>query len=355
MALRSESAQLPSGSIEDSGPAFRAFVIFLITITILSTTLRFWSRSLTTPPLNRSRFWWDDWFAAAAMATSLVELSLVLRVVDLGFGQHIWAIPPSNLSNLLKALFPAEILLYVALVLAKTSALLFFGRVFQRYTNPRWFNIALWISHGLNSAWFLGLVLGLILLCNPVAKNWEPTLPGTCGKTSDLYLGNAISSVIIDVLILLLPVPMIWGVQASSARKVAITAVFILGYSSVIVTIGRLVTAIHAGKSVNGDFTYEGIPHYYWVVAEAPIMIVSISLPAMLPLARHIGQHYFQPLASSLSILLGAKFSTSDQSNDTNDSRSQPTTLNRTYLQLDKDTKSGLKRGGSYVDRVPDV
>ncbi|KAJ3571807.1 hypothetical protein NPX13_g5254 [Xylaria arbuscula] len=330
MALRSESAQLPSGSIEDSGPAFRAFVIFLITITILSTTLRFWSRSLTTPPLNRSRFWWDDWFAAAAMATSLVELSLVLRVVDLGFGQHIWAIPPSNLSNLLKALFPAEILLYVALVLAKTSALLFFGRVFQRYTNPRWFNVALWISHGLNSAWFLGLVLGLVLLCNPVAKNWEPTLPGTCGKTSNLYL-------------------------ASSARKVAITVVFILGYSSVIVTIGRLVTAIHAGKSVNGDFTYEGIPHYYWVVAEAPIMIVSISLPAMLPLARHIGQHYFQPLASSLSILLGAKFSTSDQSNDTNDSRSQPTTLNRTYLQLDKDTKSGLKRGESYVDRVPDV
>ncbi|KAI0971882.1 hypothetical protein F4678DRAFT_432407 [Xylaria arbuscula] len=300
MTPHAASPQLPLGSLEDRGPPFRDFLISLTTISTLATVLRFWSRSLNRPRLKRSRFWWDDWVALTATVGSVAEVSLVLQAVHLGLGKHIWAIPTANLSYL-KLMFAAGILFNVSLFLAKTSALLFLSRVFPRHASPPWFNIALPIIHSLNIAWFVGIALGLVLICNPISKNWNFALPGRCGKLTDLYLGNALPSIAIDLAILILPIPLIWGVQTSRTRKACITLVFIMGYSSVIVAIGRLVTVLHAGKLINEDRTYEGIPHYYWVMAEVPIMIVSISLPAMLPLARHIDECYYRPFTSSFA------------------------------------------------------
>ncbi|KAJ2997562.1 hypothetical protein NUW58_g616 [Xylaria curta] len=322
--------QVPSDTIGDRGPAFRAFIIVFLVVMVFAISLRFCSRALSTASQNKSRFWWDDWLALAATVFVLGQLSLTLRIVDLGGGKHIWLVPLDNLAVLSKALFATYLVYDTALALAKASALMFLSRVFPRHANPPRFNIAIWIIHSLNIAWYLGIVFGTFFMCDPVQKNWIPTLPGHCGTPSQLYIGSAVPSVTIDLFILILPVPIIWRLHTSRSRKTGITAVFVLGYSSVIVSIGRLATVLTAGDSLNTDFTCrfslvikhrqihtfrllnakayedEGIPSYYWITAEVPIMILSICLPAMLPLARHMNQHFYQPLKSNLSALVSS-------------------------------------------------
>ncbi|KAI1354510.1 hypothetical protein F5Y01DRAFT_311706 [Xylaria sp. FL0043] len=346
MASQTASIQSLPSSSEDRGPPFRAFVIALVVITTLATILRFWSRSLNTTRL-KCRFWWDDAFVAASAVAVLTELSLALRIIDLGFGKHIWAIPPANSRGLLKLFFGAEILFNFSLLLAKTSALLFFRRVFPHHASPRWFNIGLWICHGLNTAWFVGIILSVLLDCNPISKKFNPTVPGECGKASDIYIGNAVPSIVIDLLILILPVPMIWGIQTSRIRKASITLVFILAYSSVVVSIGRLVTVLRAGKSIDEDFTYEGLPHYYWVLVEVPILIVSITLPAMLPLARHIDRTYYKPLVSNLSGLFTNINSRNNASSGTDADPSHPSTFHDSYPWLNKGEKSDVNENAA--------
>ncbi|KAI1828364.1 hypothetical protein F4861DRAFT_535326 [Xylaria intraflava] len=336
MATQAESTELPPGSYDDRGPAFRAFLIALIVITIVATCLRFLSRNLSKPLLGNHRglFWWDDWLALGAAIVAVALCSLTLRAVHLGGGKHIWVIPPGNLLELLKILFSIYFVYDIGIALAKASALTFLKRIFPPYVSPRWFNIAVWICHGLNVAWLFGIVFGTIFMCNPITKNWNPTEQGYCGPMSSLYLGSALPSVVIDLVILLLPVPMIWGLQASRERRVGITVVFIFGYLSVVVTIGRLAAALEGGEAVDADITYAGIPFFYWCLAEVPAMIVCISLPAMLPLVRRIGRNYYQPLVSNLSALFSSRPSMSQtyQSTEGSVDRSHPWRFHHTRL-----------------------
>jgi hypothetical protein len=151
-------------------------------------------------------------------------------MVKLGLGRHIWAINPANIGLLLKLVYVNYYLYDAALFLAKMSALLFFSRVFPRYANSKFFNYALWATHALNVSWLIGIVFGTIFMCNPVAKGWNPMLPGKCGTNSALWIGSAVPSVFIDLIILTLPIPKIWGLQMNRKRKIGLTVVFALGY-----------------------------------------------------------------------------------------------------------------------------
>lgn len=151
-------------------------------------------------------------------------------MVRFGLGRHLADIDPSNLLPFFTVLFAVYFTYDAALVLLKASALLFYSRIFLNKQYSTWFSTALYVTHFLNIAWFLGIVLSSAFMCKPIAKSWNPLLEGTCGSTPGLWLGSAIPSVVIDLIILLLPLPMIWSLKMSTARKSGITAIFVCGY-----------------------------------------------------------------------------------------------------------------------------
>ena len=112
--------------------------------------------------------------------------------------------------------------------LAKMSALLFYARVLT--TQIRWFRYGLWLTQTLNFLWYLSSIARCFLSCVPVDKYWRPGKAGSCRDPNALYLGNVIPAVIIDLLILLLPLPIISRLSMKKSRKVLITGVFICGY-----------------------------------------------------------------------------------------------------------------------------
>ena len=67
------------------------------------------------------------------------------------------------------------------------------------------------------------------LICRPLAKNWNPLLPGTCGDSIKSVLATSIINVTIDLIIIILPMPVLWGLQMALKRKVQLSVIFGLG------------------------------------------------------------------------------------------------------------------------------
>jgi hypothetical protein len=197
-------------------------------------------------------------------------------LVDLGVGRHIWAVPPEDIPRILKLLYIAYLFYGFSLTVTKSATLVFFSRVFPSYTVSRWWIRAIWATHALNIAWLLGYTFVIIFQCKPIAFFWDMSLEGTCARQINIYIGSAVPSVIIDLIILILPVPMLLHLQTSKARKAGIILIFVLGYgyvklpgtsltshaivilmlnSVVVVSVGRMVTSLVIQDKLEQDLT----------------------------------------------------------------------------------------------------
>ena len=134
------------------------------------------------------------------------------------------------MTRFLQILFAQYFLYDAGISLVKLSALLFYTRIFTSQS-PRFRHI-IWMTHVLVLLWLLGIWFATLFLCSPIQKQWNPTVAGNCGDTGGLWLGSAIPSVIIDVIILALPMPMLWRLKLMRSRKILITGVFVCGYWS---------------------------------------------------------------------------------------------------------------------------
>jgi len=82
----------------------------------------------------------------------------------------------------------------------------------------------------------------LLFACNPVAKQWDATLPGHCINTVPSYYGLAGTSLGFDILIIALPLPVLGNLQLRRKQKIALMGVFALGFFVTIIQIIRIFT-----------------------------------------------------------------------------------------------------------------
>ena len=149
-------------------------------------------------------------------------------MITRGLGKHVNTISPDDEVEQLKALFVCYNIYDISISLPKISALLFYARVFG--TQNKLFKYALLVTHSLVVGWLISTVMVGVWLCDPVKKQWKPTTPGHCHPNAVLWLASAIPSVIIDLILLLLPLPMLWQLQMRKSRKILIMTVFVCGY-----------------------------------------------------------------------------------------------------------------------------
>ena len=66
-----------------------------------------------------------------------------------------------------------------------------------------------------------------VFRCIPIQKTWDVSTPGHCITTEDrIFLADCIVSLITDLTILILPMPLVWQLNASRKRKLRIMIVF---------------------------------------------------------------------------------------------------------------------------------
>lgn len=72
-------------------------------------------------------------------------------------------------------------------------------------------------------------VLSAFLNCIPVAKFWDPSLPGFCLSSKGLWFSNASMHIATDLAILLIPLPALTALDLPRRQKIALISIFALG------------------------------------------------------------------------------------------------------------------------------
>lgn len=114
----------------------------------------------------------------------------------------------------------------MATVFVKLSVL---ALIYEIFSANRGMRIACIAMFSLVCVWGLALLLTTSLLCRPIAKNWNPELPGSCGSQAEEVIAFAGANMVIDFLITLMPLPVLWTLQMSFKKKVWISVVLSLG------------------------------------------------------------------------------------------------------------------------------
>ena len=153
-------------------------------------------------------------------------------MINLGLGQHVTKVLPENELKQLKVLYICYVLYDISITFPKISALLFYARVSSTRSIFS-SGFALWFTHFLVLGWLISIIMLGVFLCDPVQKQFNPKISGHCHPNSALWLGSAIPSVVIDLILLILPLPTLWRLQMKRSRKILIVTVFGFAYWSV--------------------------------------------------------------------------------------------------------------------------
>ena len=105
-----------------------------------------------------------------------------------------------------------------------------------------------------------------------------------CIDTLHYFLGIQIPNIILDLVIMMLPLPYLWNLHITLSQRIALSGIFTLGGFVIVVACLRLETiAVHKNST---DFTYDFIDLGIWTAVETNIGIVCACVPAMKPLLR---------------------------------------------------------------------
>ncbi|KAF2267549.1 hypothetical protein CC78DRAFT_541507 [Lojkania enalia] len=263
-----------------------AITISLMTVALVAVIGRVYIRACV---LHVFRL--DDYFIVAAMACSVAACSIFLHVVTLGMGKHIFAIPPENIMPLLMWIFIVAVLIPLAVCFVKISIALFLLRLTQRtrYHKFLWGIVAFLVVFTLFT--FFSLIFG----CTPIAANWDfsmrPPPMGTgnakCLSLTayrNMALFNNITNILTDIVLALLPVPLIWTLQVNKRTKASLIFILGLGFFACAAAIIKTPLLWHFFDDM--DSTGERSWYYAWQIIEMNVAILAATLPALKPAFR---------------------------------------------------------------------
>jgi hypothetical protein len=149
----------------------------------------------------------------------------IAGVVHGGIGVHQDQVPPPNLKIMSAILYAFQLQWAAAEVLVKTSMCLFYMEIFQMRNFRKWSYIV--IANCVVFALFVILVTTFI--CWPVKMNVDPTVPGHCGNRNAMWIVIGALNVVTDIMVLVLPMPHLWGLQIPLKKKIALIIIFSIG------------------------------------------------------------------------------------------------------------------------------
>ena len=172
----------------------------------------------------------------------------------------------------------AQITYKAAINLTKCSILLLYLRIFNKI---RWFKWACWFVLAAVAMYMTGSVLVTIFQCKPIRAAFDKTIADkVCVDNTQFWYANAGFSISTDVIILLLPMPLVYQLQVPWPQKAALTGVFALGIFVVITSCLRITTLDILAETP--DQTYD-IENVMWTIIEPNVAVVCACLPILRP------------------------------------------------------------------------
>ncbi|KFA59962.1 hypothetical protein S40285_08011 [Stachybotrys chlorohalonatus IBT 40285] len=253
-------------------------LIILITMQVFSTVVLL-MRLCTRFAVQHLRLGADDWTIIVSWLFLVAYTVNVCMQTEYGLGRHLADLPPdTNHAASLELFFYGEALYYITVSMTKVSILCLYLKLFPQRT----YRLFTWTMMGFVLGTGLGCTIAGIFQCDPIYRAWETQVPGTCFNQVALFLANAGLNILQDVIIYILPAPMLWKVQLPLKQRIALIFVFVVGGFVVVTGIIRLDSLRLA--SVSADPTWDNYGSAIWSSIEANFGVICASLVHFKPL-----------------------------------------------------------------------
>ncbi|KAI5789041.1 hypothetical protein EDC01DRAFT_124356 [Geopyxis carbonaria] len=233
----------------------------------------------------------DDWLIVPAM------IFCILYVIDLcvaathgGLGKHSWDMKYEEVVIGVKTLFPSMILYTISIFFTKLSVLFFIYRL----AGPICSNAMRYVLHAyfvFHICFGITTLFIFVFQCLPVKAGFDLDTrfdkDTHCKEYIEVFYATSVIHAISDIVLIVLPVKMVWGLQMPKQKKTAVILVFCLGSLACICSILRMVYIWDFAKSY--DLGWDAFYPSLFGVLETTIAINTSSMPALKPLfARYV-------------------------------------------------------------------
>jgi len=270
-------------------------VVFWI-LAIAAVIFRLWSRRIKS-----QRLLWNDYACLVALVfTSGVVICNIVAVADGGVGYHTKLVSMSEQLVSLKIYTVVWILQAAANTFVRLSFLHLLLKIFGI---QKWFKSTVWLLTGLTVAYMVGCLITFFALCTPFEANWNPMAPHAhCGNRYLPFLLSAVFNFLLDLAIIIAPMPLLWGLQTSVDKKWALTIVFGCGTVVCVMTVLRTVAVVDFNPiAAKLDFTYTVYYDALWSSLEPSLGVVNTCLPVMAPVIQKASE------STIVAVLLGTR------------------------------------------------
>jgi hypothetical protein len=190
--------------------------------------LFFLARVASLVPKTSRKPAWDDWTMCLMVVFTIPPTIFTINLVSHGLGRDMWTLEAYDITKILFYYYLGEVFYFTALTLFKVSLLCFLLRIFP----TRYLKIGCYI--GMAGSVLYGLVFLSITIfqCTPVSMAWENWDGLHAGECRNIHLQGWLSAgfnLILDIYILLLPLPEVWKLKMNVMKKMMLLFMFSLG------------------------------------------------------------------------------------------------------------------------------
>ncbi|PYI11029.1 integral membrane protein [Aspergillus sclerotiicarbonarius CBS 121057] len=243
----------------------------LMVITVcLRLAIRFQARRLEA----------SDYVMLVTMCFSIIYSALCVAQTRYGLGLPLKLRPKLDLPNYTMLNYAGRPFYQFGIAGFKASLCLNYLRLISG-TSKNYYRILIWVVIVISTLGHLAGTFVLIFDCQPVDRAWNSTIPGSCLPAGPTFYGLAIFTIICDIVIICLPIPLLLQLNIKPAQKAGVVCLFLLGLFTTICSILRL-TQIHRVAYGDGNSSMLVL----WGTIEFNVGNIVTCVPFLAPLLK---------------------------------------------------------------------
>ncbi|KAK0643924.1 hypothetical protein B0T16DRAFT_190937 [Cercophora newfieldiana] len=255
-----------------------AFVTWAITVVFV--VMRLYTRALVVRGVGPS-----DWCITLAVLLSGGMSGAMYKETQHGMGLHVTDINvPEEFPIMLYAWWWSLVCYTLTLLFSKISICLLYLTIFTL----KWARMACYAVLAIVVVSNIWAFISVLTFTIPLAATWDWRVVATYTTSQDIWWAITGFAVGTDLLIFILPIPIIAPLKLPRRQKIAVVGIFAVGVFTVFVALIRLVMLVQEKGKPDPDFTYNGTILTYWTIIEVNTAIVVACIMTLKPLVSKI-------------------------------------------------------------------
>ncbi|KAF2086700.1 hypothetical protein K490DRAFT_19772, partial [Saccharata proteae CBS 121410] len=217
----------------------------------------------------------DDALVALSFIFAAAEAPIMVAEYRYGMGMHVKDIPPPMLIKQERVFWASTLIYILSIICSKLGILAQYLRIFT----TRRTRIVTWIMCVLTTTCCVVCFIIGIFMCIPVAKFWDPRIPGKCIDFYGVWYLMAAMNIFTDIGIVAVPIPTVMRMQMPNRQKLSLAFTFAVGGFGCVASMVRLYYLTFLQHHT--DVTFYNANAALWSIVELNVVIICACMIAL--------------------------------------------------------------------------